>query len=1622
MTDAERRRRYQAYALQQGINKPLRVEEPQTKPSVSVQPAQPTRFKVRVSPNVEVKSTARVTSPFMQPTAPTQDTRMWASKAYDQINPFDKGRSFKNLGYEKNLNIVERNLTGSGVFNVIKEAGQGIARLPIEIGQTVEQQYRVVQETEKLKKQGLTDEQAAKEVESRIKSKTWRPAGWQKRLFGDKAESYQAQAQEVSQLIEAETGKKPSPAAITAGLIITSGPMGGTSKYRKPFVKALTKSKDVDEIVELAAKEGIELTKDNATLIAMSEKPNDIVNLLDNAVDTGDVAEAVVDGVPKAANATSTISDDVVTQVTKSKSATEVKEAVQALFPTLAPKEVDDISVQLAKSKDIDEVRSVLEEARIRSDQVTQTVDAAVPEGQPVTQAAQQEQELAQAVQDGTAPQTVTQAPEQQITTEPATQSPKSIEGATDATDIPGVADGAPQPTNINDIDLQTTAQKIAKRTGRAYNAVLEELYDPYLVAQRLDDDLAKQVGISKSDANLALASRQITKKLSDETDATEFANETFTRPLSNGESMSNVFNRNPDVETKNGLYNPFIEYLHNRFFLEIYEKSDGKIWKSQNFTPEQVKDRIAQFEAQNPSAQTDAMLAREWKDVLVDEGVRFGQISEEIGNDLRKYENFVPLERAVDEDFVRPTVSGGVGSVGRNNVAQVLTEQAGNYDQSLESLMQRAAKVFGQTRKNATNIELFNRIQEGSLKAEDGWVVYVDPAKTKARRELVAKMEATRATLESARKGRNKLATKKSLTKKDVKQAETEAAETARQYYISQAVDDAGVSFARKLSRQELLEVFDVLVEASEINAKRTINKLSKKGGEYKRLSEQLQLARDEVKAIKAELSGDWKTAQSLYEKAPAGENKVAGFINGEKFVIGVSDDYARMRNKIEKSKNDTVAQISGAIATPQKVVATGLGNPVFLVKDVVRRQGVKLTNSQGLSPFGARPLASWFAGLTSPEQSVVFANLRDAGFIPEKATKVGYTVGDKAQDIASRADYGSRIAYLAKNPGKLWNSFNKFAAKLGNADRVQIGYGAYLRAKRLYPELTDAQAWEAGAKAANEALGNFRRTSLTARRLEAVAPYTTATQAGYRSLMRRFREAPVETSLKVGGILGTLIGVTAYNAEQYLDYYDQKIESGNTNDLDNNIIFILPGAHLNEETGEWEGIVKIPVAPDFRPLVRGSWRAAYDKAKTGQVNVKNLAKEFTNFMSADQGSNVYTQKGGFLPQSPVKKGIQIEQGIDPYTGKPLVTDEYMATKPKTEQFDKYSSDFAKSMSVRFNGALSPKEVDAWLNQMGYFADIIQGYSDKGVSGAVTKPFKNIFVGSKGFTEKQRQGKAYGEDVQAVSRTFDDAKQFRIWQSQFRTGRTDSKGVKVGSAQLDSAEKALALFNNQEVLEAEMDMNARQSERTGNSNPLLDSTLTPQQRDAVLMYRSMKAPNAAKQNYTKGGESAFVSLGLDEKWYEDFKAKENAYWDKVLGESDGGVKTFSGKEKPQATPELQKKLDYYYTLPKGTGDRSSFLKANQDVIDYWNAQNDFTNEERAALGFRPLAKEESTASGFRVGGSATKKANLDELIRQIDTGITPTKIRDLAPKKTKFKVKLPSSSNGRSYKRIRLQ
>jgi len=213
--------------------------------------------------------------------------------------------------------------------------------------------------------------------------------------------------------------------------------------------------------------------------------------------------------------------------------------------------------------------------------------------------------------------------------------------------------------------------------------------------------------------------------------------------------------------------------------------------------------------------------------------------------------------------------------------------------------------------------------------------------------------------------------------------------------------------------------------------------------------------------------------------------------------------------------------------------------------------------------------------------------------------------------------------------------------------------------------------------------------------------------------------------------------------------------------------------------------------------------------------------------------------------------------------------------------------------------------------------------------------------------------------------------------------------------------------------------------------DPIFDESVTPEQR-RVLLWKKTLPP---------GTSDPTVKKLYEQDWYHDYQNKEDAYydqktaWNKQMGYKEPAQST---NPYPKATPELQSAMDYYFTLPKGTGARSNWIKGNgglwNQMIGYWESKDAWTNGERSKVGLGNVDDENTDGSGGGKGkfgkkgsgGSGGKKKDdtpktyIGQLLGDVPS-VSSNEINiKTTPKRAKLKVKTPSGK-GRNYKKIKL-
>jgi hypothetical protein len=201
------------------------------------------------------------------------------------------------------------------------------------------------------------------------------------------------------------------------------------------------------------------------------------------------------------------------------------------------------------------------------------------------------------------------------------------------------------------------------------------------------------------------------------------------------------------------------------------------------------------------------------------------------------------------------------------------------------------------------------------------------------------------------------------------------------------------------------------------------------------------------------------------------------------------------------------------------------------------------------------------------------------------------------------------------------------------------------------------------------------------------------------------------------------------------------------------------------------------------------------------------------------------------------------------------------------------------------------------------------------------------------------------------------------VYDSLHSGGGVDEDGLPIYNKRSDMANALLRLANPQ-VLQAEQAIAYQTSQDNGQMlNPFYE--LDPKQQEIVLTLKTFYPGDSTKSTITKSNL----------EWLQPYWDKRDKY---VQYLKDTGViqenDNYNGA--PKASIELQKKLDYYDTLPSGTGARSAYLRANPDVLQFFTDYRNYNNAQRADLGLPLLA---DYGSGYGGKGKKPSLPNFKE-------------------------------------------
>lgn len=477
-----------------------------------------------------------------------------------------------------------------------------------------------------------------------------------------------------------------------------------------------------------------------------------------------------------------------------------------------------------------------------------------------------------------------------------------------------------------------------------------------------------------------------------------------------------------------------------------------------------------------------------------------------------------------------------------------------------------------------------------------------------------------------------------------------------------------------------------------------------------------------------KKNLARDFSDIETSFKIEPTtGKAFINGVDNGQTFRVELPPQIVNSLDKLSKTEVLTILKPLAAINQVFRMAWVGALSPGFAVKSVMWDLVMTANNSpQGFKTLGPKAVKASFKALRESDEFL--QKLRKSGASTVGSSQLGINDRVTSESLAATKNIFSRVKFGAKNPQSVIDSLDVFGGKLASLGRTRAARAAFDAAKKK--GLSDKKAYDNAAYAYNNVLPDFSTMSPLIRQINAVIPFTNASIAGTRSLAQAFKRQPLRTAAKVTAMGVTpAIAISAYSmgSDSGREFYDDMIAAGNEQTLDNNLIVVLPGAHKDDKTGQWTGIIKMPITPEFRTINSQAWRQVHGGAQ-GADGVR-MASDMFDFITG----GVRTLS---MPGLDIKS---ILDGKDPRTGEDLALGS-TAELPKSEQQYDSTSGAGKAIAGGVNyinrlaggdgNAISPIQTDKLIGQFGMTGSAVKSGSP---TEALGKSFTNTYTGAYG-------------------------------------------------------------------------------------------------------------------------------------------------------------------------------------------------------------------------------------------------------------------------------------------------
>lgn len=772
-----------------------------------------------------------------------------------------------------------------------------------------------------------------------------------------------------------------------------------------------------------------------------------------------------------------------------------------------------------------------------------------------------------------------------------------------------------------------------------------------------------------------------------------------------------------------------------------------------------------------------------------------------------------------------------------------------------------------------------------------------------------------------------------------------------------------------------------------------------------------------------------DMLQGTDLIRKIKEGE-KVGNKNTVARFVDGVQEQFEvtpEIKQAVDHLAPYQLGLLQKIVSAPKRIFqagTTGLSAP-FTVANYVKDQLGSGINSKNI--IATHNPINIFRGLKEASQDFFGARNSDAWerFLAHS--------GDTTQFDLLRGEKNAAQLSRELRMGGVGKTINRVLSPIKTLeDAVSITekatrYQNFLGMEKtaLKEGATKPQALKAGTLAAWQNSTDFNRYGDWSKTLNLLIPYFNSGVQGTRQLTRSFKTRPVATTIKTMATVGMpLLASTAYN----LSDPDRKKIYDNISEFEkeNNFILIPPGSKQNKD-GTYD-VYKLPMPFGYSNLMGPARRAMVSFANKSPQDWAKVATDIMGAFSGPVNTNSPQQAvAGLIPQA-VKPLVQQAANKDFFTGKDIVpeyvnkaTDAQGNPIPESKKALSYTSGSAQIIG-NLSGQ-SPIRVEKFFKdtfgRIGQYgtntADNVLaklGVIDEKQIGGVSAKDDIIrrFTKAQGnYNYEKSAGGKYYDNVKEATKGLDANEQAAY--STLHPSKTNFLGEDIfdENKRLTKYARAGIYLQFPDVFEADRRLNEAQAKQGAPSNPLYE--LPPAQLTRVLL----------KATLPPGSKDPELSNLYQQEWYQDYNTKRSQYYEQIKSKmaKEGKSLPPSDNPYPETPKALQKTMDTYSSLPKGTGARSAWIKANPQAFEamknQWSAVDAWENKERVALGLSPIENTDTSKqygnSGYGSGGGRTATSYAGKSKVSVKGTVAKPKISTKSPGKLQGSVKYAASS-----------